>query len=213
MLQEKGRLKVEGVFELIEKGGVVMYPLIILSILSWVIIIERLFNLRVSNFLPKNIKDIKILIQKGDIEGVHKLTSIGTDPFTTALHATLDEYLKGVKRKPYLISTMESQLSGIVPAVEKNLMLLSAIASIAPLLGLFGTITGLIKVFSAYSAVQTEEAIKLLAGGISEALTAAATGLIVAIPALFAYWLFRSVGNGIISKIEQEAREIISSLE
>ncbi len=203
----------EDLFTLIEKGGVVMYPLLILSILSWILIIERLFNLRTSSFLPKNLKDIKLLLQKGDIEGVHKLTSLGSDPFTTALHTTLDEYLKGVKRKPYLISTMETQLSAVVPQVEKNLMLLSAIASIAPLLGLFGTITGLIKVFSAYSSVQTEEAIKLLSSGISEALTAAATGLIVAIPALFAYWLFRAMGNSIISKIEKEAREIISMLE
>ncbi len=203
----------EDIFALIEKGGVVMYPLLILSVVSWVLILERLMNLRASAFLPKNLKDIKLLLQKGDVEGVHKLTSVGEDAFTRALHVMLDEYLKGVRRKPYLINLMEAELSAVVPKVEKNLMLLSAIASIAPLLGLFGTITGLIKVFSAYSAVQTEEAVKLLASGISEALTAAATGLIVAIPALFAYWLFRSMGNSIIAKVEKEAREIINYLE
>jgi Biopolymer transport proteins len=65
------------------------------------------------------------------------------------------------------------------------LVLLSTVASVSPLLGLFGTITGLIKVFAAFSTSETQSAMYLLANGISEALTAAATGLAVAIPALF----------------------------
>lgn len=207
----------EGAFfqltELIRKGGVVMYPLIILSIISWVFIVERIVRLRVSAFLPKNINEVKILLQKGDVEGAAKVLSLNTDLFSKSLSLVLDEYLKGNRRKSELLSIMESELSAVIPAVEKNLMLLSAIASLAPLLGLFGTITGLIKVFSAYASVQTEEAMRLLAAGIGEALTAAATGLIVAIPALLAYWIFRNMGNDIIEKVEQEARDILSMLE
>jgi len=199
--------------ELIGKGGVVMYPLIILSIISWVFIIERIVKLRVSAFLPKNLNEIKILLQKGDVEGAAKVLSLNNDIFSRALGLILEEYLKGNKRKSELLSIMESELSAVIPAVEKNLILLSAIASLAPLLGLFGTITGLIKVFSAYASVQTEEAMRLLAAGIGEALTAAATGLIVAIPALLAYWIFRNMGNDIIEKIEKEAREVLSMLE
>ncbi len=201
------------ILELIRKGGIVMYPLIILSVLSWVFIIERIINLRVGNFLPSNLNEIKILLQKSDIEGATKVLSLNRDVFSIALKATLEEYLSGVKRKPDLIRVMESELSSVVPVVDKNLTLLSAIASIAPLLGLFGTITGLIKVFSAYASVQTEEALKLLSAGIGEALTAAATGLIVAIPALFAYWIFKNMGNDVIYKIEREARDIINMLE
>jgi len=207
----------EGAFfqlmELIRKGGVVMYPLIILSIISWVFIIERIVKLRVSAFLPKNLNEIKILLQKGDVEGAVKVLSLNKDIFSGALNLILEEYLKGNRRKSELISIMESELSAVVPVVEKNLMLLSAIASLSPLLGLFGTITGLIKVFSAYASVQTEEAMRLLAAGIGEALTAAATGLIVAIPALLAYWIFRNMGNDIIEKIEREARDILNMLE
>ncbi|NPA41909.1 MAG: MotA/TolQ/ExbB proton channel family protein [Aquificae bacterium] len=201
------------ILDLIRKGGIVMYPLIILSIISWVYIIERIINLRVGIFLPKNLSEIKILLQKGDVEGAQKVLSINSDVFSRALRLVLEEYLKGNRRKSELTLLMERELSGIIPAVEKNLMILSAIASIAPLLGLFGTITGLIKVFSAYASVQTEEALRLLASGIGEALTAAATGLIVAIPALFAYWIFRNLGNDIIEKVENEARGILELLE
>lgn len=201
------------ILELVRKGGIVMYPLIILSVLSWVFIIERIINLRVGAFLPSNLNEIKILLQKNDIEGAAKVLSLNKDVFSVALRSTLEEYLSGVKRKPDLIRVMESELSSVVPLVDKNLTLLSAIASIAPLLGLFGTITGLIKVFSAYASVQTEEALKLLSAGIGEALTAAATGLIVAIPALFAYWIFKNMGNDVIYKIEKEARDIINMLE
>lgn len=199
--------------ELIRKGGVVMYPLIILSIISWVYIVERIVNLRLGAFLPDNLNEVKVLLQKGDTEAAYKVLSINKDSFSRALSSVLSEYIKGNRNRANLLSLMESELSSVVPAVEKNLMILSAIASIAPLLGLFGTITGLIKVFSAYASVQTEEALRLLASGIGEALTAAATGLIVAIPALFAYWIFRNMGNEIIDKVEREAKEVINILE
>ncbi len=203
----------EQIFDLIRKGGVVMYPLIILSVISWVLIVERVVNLRVAAFLPSNLNEIKLLLQKMDVDGALKVASLNRDVFSRGLVRVFEEYLSGVRNRSQLGNIFESELSSIVPQVEKNLLLLSAIASIAPLLGLFGTITGLIKVFSAYASVQTDEAMRLLAGGIGEALTAAATGLIVAIPALFAYWVFRGMGNDIIDKIEREAKEILSFLE
>ncbi len=201
------------ILELIRKGGIVMYPLMILSVVSWVLILERLFNLRASKFLPPNLSEVKLLLQKLDVDGAYKVVSLNRDTFSRALALVFEEYLKGNKSRSHLSTILERELSGIVPAVEKNLMLLSAIASIAPLLGLFGTITGLIKVFTAYSTIETQEAARLLSAGIAEALTAAATGLIVAIPALFAYWVFRGLGNDVIDKVEKEARDILSLLE
>lgn len=209
----EGTMGLEQMFELIRKGGVVMYPLIILSVISWVLIIERIVNLRISAFLPSNLGEIKLLLQKLDVDGAMKVASLNSDPFSSGLVRVFEEYIAGNRNRNYLTTVFEGEISSIVPQVEKNLLLLSAIASIAPLLGLFGTITGLIKVFSAFASVQTDEAMRLLASGIGEALTAAATGLIVAIPALFAYWVFRGMGNDVIDKVEREAREIISLLE
>ncbi len=209
----EGAMGIDQIFELIRKGGIVMYPLIILSVISWVLIIERIVNLRLSSFLPSNLSEIKLLLQKLDVDGAMKVASLNKDAFSRGLVRVFEEYLSGNRNRNQLSSVFESELTSIIPQVEKNLLLLSAIASIAPLLGLFGTITGLIKVFSAFASVQTDEAMRLLAGGIGEALTAAATGLIVAIPALFAYWVFRGMGNDVIDKIEREAREILSLLE
>ncbi|GAB6065495.1 MotA/TolQ/ExbB proton channel family protein [Aquifex pyrophilus] len=201
------------VFSWIEKGGIVMYPLILLSILSWYVIIERALNLRFKNLIPQNINELKMLIQKGDYESAHKVASVTDHPFTKAVSIVLEEYLKGRREKGYLIQLMEAELSDMVPKVERNLPILSTTASVAPLLGLFGTITGLIKVFQAYSLASHEEAINLLAKGISEVLVAAATGLGVAIPALIFYWIYKVAGNVILEKIEREAKEIINALE
>ena len=203
----------EFLFSLIEKGGFIIYPLLALSIYSWYIIIERALNLRVSNYLPRNYNELKLLVQKGDYEGALKIAEITEHPFSKALAVVLKEYLKGRKEKGYLLQLMEGELSSIVPKVEKNLIVLSVIASVAPLLGLFGTITGLIKVFSAFAITQEEQALQLLAKGIGEALISAATGLAVAIPALFAYWIFKAMGNNILDKVSEEAKEIVNSLE
>ncbi len=97
--------------------------------------------------------------------------------------------------------------------MEKNLLLLSTIASTSPLVGLFGTITGLIKVFSAFATADPNRAINLLSAGISEALVSAAVGLAVAIPSLVAYWLFRIWGNNILDKIEEEVYELLRLLK
>ena len=203
----------EFLLSLIEKGGFVIYPLLFLSLYSWYIIVERALNLRASNYLPRNLNELKLLIQKGDYEGALKIAEITEHTFSKAVAIVLKEYLKGRKEKGYLLQLMEGELASIVPKVEKNLIVLSVIASVAPLLGLFGTITGLIKVFSAFAITQEEQALNLLAKGISEALIAAATGLAVAIPALFAYWVFKAIGNNILDKVSEEAKEIVNSLE
>lgn len=203
----------EQIMEMVSKAGYVIYPLVILSLISWAIIIERAFNVRVSKYIPKNFSDIKGLLQRGDIDGAIKLASLGNDPFSRAIYIVLQEYAKGRRNKVHLSQIAEEELVSVVPLVERNLILLSAIASIAPLLGLFGTITGLIKVFSAFAISETEEGVTLLASGISEALTAAAAGLIVAIPALFAYWIYRAMGERVITKIEFMFKEILGILE
>jgi len=197
----------------IEKGGIVMYPLLLLSVVSWYLILERAFNLRLKYFLPTNINEIKLLIQKGDYEGAYKIAGVMEHPFLNALEVVLKEYLEGKKDKAYLLQLMEAELSSIVPKVEKNLVVLSTIASVAPLLGLFGTITGLIKVFSAFATTLEEQAMNLLAKGISEALVAAATGLAVAIPALFAYWVYKAIGNRILDRVSEEGKDIVNMLE
>jgi|UniRef100_A0A7C2YVL9 biopolymer transport protein ExbB len=202
----------EGLINLVQKGGLAIYPLLFLSILSWAVIVERLMNMRSSNYRSKSFKDLKTLLAGGDIEGALKLLSTDSSHMAVVLKDLLQSYKEGKIKKEDIIKSLDFEISLIVPKLEKNLAILSTVASVAPLIGLFGTITGLIKVFSAFSIADPETAMPLLSKGISEALVAAATGLAVAIPALIAYWLFRIWGNSILNKIEEELFDMVRVL-
>ncbi|NAZ23408.1 MAG: MotA/TolQ/ExbB proton channel family protein [Thermocrinis sp.] len=202
----------EGVFALLKTGGLVMYPLLLLSVVSWAVAIERLINLRSSNFLSKNLKEAKNLLRNGDLDGAIKLLSLDTSLGSKALLRVLEDFKGGKVPKNGLTEALRTEIDLLVPKVEKNLALLSTIASLSPLIGLFGTITGLIKVFNAFSINQSETALNLLASGIGEALVAAATGLAVAIPALFFYWVFRIWGSNLLNRLEEELLEFVRLL-
>ncbi|MEJ7553218.1 MAG: MotA/TolQ/ExbB proton channel family protein, partial [Aquificaceae bacterium] len=159
-----------------------------------------------------SVRDLKPLIASGDIDGALKLLSTENSFTANLLRDMLQGYKEGKLRKEDMIKSLDLELSLLVPKIEKNLPLLSTTASVAPLIGLFGTITGLIKVFSAFATANSEQAMALLSKGISEALVAAATGLAVAIPALVAYWLFRIWGNSILNRIETEVFEVLKVL-
>lgn len=201
------------IFDLLQKGGFAVYVLLFLSLVSWALIIERLINLRAGSILSKSVKDVKSLLAGGDIEGALKLLSLDNSPAGGILYRMLEEYKGGKVDKRTLLNDLSFEVSLLVPKVEKNLALLSTIASVSPLIGLFGTITGLIKVFSAFAVAQTEQGIALLAAGISEALVSAATGLAVAIPALLAYWIFRIIGNSLLDRVEAELSEALRVLK
>jgi biopolymer transport protein ExbB len=202
----------EGVFALLKTGGLVMYPLLLLSVISWAVAIERLINLRSSNFLSKNLKEAKNLLRNGDLDGAIKLLSLDTSLGSKAILRVLEDFKSGKVPKNGLTEALRTEIDLLVPKVEKNLALLSTIASLSPLIGLFGTITGLIKVFNAFSINQSETALNLLASGIGEALVAAATGLAVAIPALFFYWVFRIWGSNLLNRLEEELLEFVRLL-
>lgn len=202
----------EGIFELLQKGGLATYPLFFLSLLSWAVIVERLFSMRASNFTGKALKDAKALLAGKDIDGAIKLLSVDSSPVGNVLKGLIQSYKEGKLTRADLLREVDLELSLILPKLEKNLALLSTVASTAPLIGLFGTITGLIKVFSAFGVANPEEAMSMLSTGISEALVAAAVGLAVAIPALLAYWLFRIWGNSIMARIEEEVFDLLRLL-
>ncbi len=198
---------------LLEKGGIAVYVLLFLSLVSWAVIVERLLNLRASSIISKSLKDVRSLLASGDVDGAMKIISLDNSPASNILYRMLEEYKGSKVDKRTLFADLSFEISLLVPKVEKNLAFLSTIASVAPLIGLFGTITGLIKVFSAFAVAQTEQGMALLSAGISEALVSAATGLAVAIPALLAYWIFRIMGNSILDRVESELSETLRILK
>lgn len=201
----------ENLLNLVEKGGFAMYPLLLLSVISWAFILERALNLRKSLYISNNLDQVKSLVASKDIDGALKILNLSAKEDSKIFSKILESYAKG-QTKDEILREVDLDLSIILSRLEKNLPVLSTIASIAPLLGLFGTITGLIKVFSAFALIELEQGMVLLARGISEALVAAATGLAVAIPALFAYWIFKVLASNILSKLEENVAEIMRLL-
>ena len=169
-------------FELIGAGGWLMLPIIICSIISLTIVIERAWVLRRENILPRKLhKELSnpatsIILDKKSI------ITFGDDSFLGFL------FISALEKKNYGYDAMRISAENAASFVEhellRNLGTLGTIAAIAPLLGLLGTVIGMITVFSVVETVGGGFT-SALAGGISQALITTAAGLVVAIPTLF----------------------------
>lgn len=193
----------------LEKGGVLMYPLLICSILTLAIILERFFNLRREKlFLPEVTKFIDSLLDTKELPKALELCHKHPAPLTNVIKAGIDNrHLEREQIKEAIIDAGRQE----VPVLEKNLIVLGTIAGISPLLGLLGTVTGMIKVFQVISAQGVGQA-SALAGGISEALITTATGLAIAVPALVAYNYYLHKAQGLILELEKYSQQLLNRL-
>jgi len=197
-------------WEIIKSGGPLMIPLGICSVLSLSIIIERLINLRESRVIKqKEIMETFLLIQKEDFEKARLSLTRSKTYFSEIIKAVLDNpHLKGVELRELVIDTGRQ----ITRKLESYLEILSTIASISPLLGLLGTVTGMIKVFSVIKTMGVGQA-EALSGGIAEALITTATGLTIAIPTLVMYNYFMKVVDGSTGEMEKHASQLIRLID
>ena len=173
---------VDSVFELIGAGGWLMLPIIICSIISLTIVIERSWVLRRENILPRKLlKELNnpatsIILDRNSIVKLGGDSLLGF-LFISALEKKNDGY-------DAMRISAENAASFVEHELLRNLGTLGTIAAIAPLLGLLGTVIGMITVFSVVEAAGGGFT-SALAGGISQALITTAAGLVVAIPTLF----------------------------
>jgi biopolymer transport protein ExbB len=172
------------------KGGFAMYPLLLLSILMFAIAIERFVYLRrvwldAGAFMAK----ISEFFTRNALEEAVKFCESTDSPISRIINAGLKNQRRS---RMEIIRAIEDQGALEVSKLEKGILTLQTISKMAPLLGLFGTVTGMIRSFQAMGGGAGEDP-RLVANGIAEALTATAAGLIVAIPAYFlaAYFLGR----------------------
>ena len=192
-------------FNLIEAAGWPIWLLIISSLIAVTLIVERLIYLRRQNIIPAKLLD----------EVVHELKQRGVSPqMLDRLHAgsplgkVFAAGLKNIKSSPQVMKeSIEEAGRGASHEMERFLTTLGTIASISPLLGLFGTVVGMIEIFGAQNAggaAPTE-----LAHGISVALYNTAFGLIVAIPSMIAYRHFRALVDSFTIEMEQQAVKLV----
>lgn len=189
-------------FELILAGGWIMAPIILCSILAFTIVVERFWTLREKKIAPPNLTDQIIkLHQKKRItnEAITKLYN------NSPLGRILAAGLRNMNNQRELMKeSIEEEGRQVVLELERFLNTLGTIASITPLLGLLGTVIGMIKVFAVITSLGVGDP-KILADGISEALLTTAAGLSVAIPSLMFYRFFRGRVDELLLKMEAQA--------
>ncbi len=189
-------------FELILSGGFIMAPIILCSILALTIVVERFWTLREQKIAPANlVQQIIKLHNKNRItnEAISKLKK------NSPLGQILAAGLRNMNAERELMKeSIEEEGRQVVLELERFLNTLGTIASITPLLGLLGTVIGMIKVFAVITSLGVGDP-KILADGISEALITTAAGLSVAIPSVMFYRFFRGRVDELLLKMEAQA--------
>jgi biopolymer transport protein ExbB len=193
--------------ELIQKGGVLMYPIFVLSVLSLAIFLERLFTLRTARYAPAaTMNKLSEALKKKDINEALELCKNDTSALGFVAKDILTNLDLPLAR---LMETAEESGRYQAKRLERFLPSLQAIASISPLLGLLGTVIGMIKTFIVIGDQGVGNA-QALAGGISEALLTTAAGLSVAIPTLVFYYIIRFRSERVTIELERSASQIIN---
>jgi len=198
------------VLELIKAGGVLMWPLLLCSIISLAIIAERFWSLQTKRIAPKNLLARVWQWQKSGQLEAGKLQELRDDsPLGRILAAGL---VNSRHDRDVMKESIEEVGRHVVHEMERFLNTLGTIAAITPLLGLLGTVIGMIKVF----AVITAEGVgnpAVLAEGISEALITTATGLTIAIPSLMFFRYFHGRVDDHVVTMEQEALKMVEIMQ
>ena len=196
-------------WEIIQAAGWPIWPLILTSIFGVAIILERFWSLRKSQIIPEGlIIEIKTIIKQNNLDN-NKVNIIkNSSPLGDLLAVAI------IKRKDnveVIKSALDERAGFIVHNLERYLGVLVTIATVAPLLGLFGTIIGMVELFSSFTSSGHDVAV--FARGISIALYNTAGGIVVAVPAMIAYRFFRSKIDNYLNEMEHYAIQIVEILK
>jgi biopolymer transport protein ExbB len=197
-------------WEIVRAGGPLMWPIILCSIAAAAIILERLWTLQDKRVLPRELtQKVWQLIESNQVNDKVIAALEQNSPLGRVLAAGLANRHRS---REAMMERLEDTGRHVIHELERFLNTLGTIAGISPLLGLLGTVTGIIKSFNAIQAGGMGDP-RALSGGIAEALICTAAGLIVAIPALFAYRYLRSKVDGIVIAMEKDAIRLADAVE
>lgn len=200
-------------WQLFRSGGPVMWPILLSSIFAFAIILEKFWymhKIKIDNrkFLNKILDKIK----RHEIKEALQICENTKSPVAHILKAGI---LKYDRPRPQIIEAIEDASLYEIPKLERNLPMLATIGHIAPLLGLLGTVTGMVSCFQVVQSKATSlhpVSPGDLAGGIWEALLTTVAGLIVAIPTYVAYNYLVSSINGFVLEMEKASTELVNFL-
>ncbi|TVQ50260.1 MAG: MotA/TolQ/ExbB proton channel family protein [Gammaproteobacteria bacterium] len=196
--------------EIVRAGGWLMLPIILCSIGAAAIILERLWTLKQDRVVPRNLTaEVWQLVKSNKLTQEHIQRIQQESPLGQILAAGL---VNRDRERAELKESIEDTGRHVVHELERYLNPLGTIAAITPLLGLLGTVIGMVKVFAAITTHGVGNP-GVLAGGISEALITTAAGLSVAIPALMGYRYLRGRVDGLVVEMEKEAMKLVEALQ
>jgi biopolymer transport protein ExbB len=194
------------VFEMVQAGGWLMLPILLCSVIALAIVGERFWSLQQKRINPATLVSQVWQWYKSDNLTDQNIEALAnTSPLGRVLAAGL---VNRHHPREIMKESIEDTGRQVVVELERYLNTLGTIASITPLLGLLGTVIGMIKVFAAITSHGVGNP-AVLAGGISEALITTAAGLSVAIPSLIFYRYFRGKVDELVIKMEEEALKIV----
>ena len=193
-------------FELLNMGGWVMYAILLLSITALAIAIERIAYYRRTRRRNLNMfAEITQLVKSGDITGAFQKASKAH----SAVGKVTAAYIESSEKPQVILNeVVHAASTREVRSLEKHLPILAAITALAPLLGLLGTVLGMINTFQEISRLGGEADMAALAGGIWQALLTTAFGLIVAIPVAAFHHFFQNLVDNRVSEIETRVSEL-----
>jgi len=198
------------IFNVIMKGGILMIPIGLCSIVALAIIIERFFSLRRASIDTREFMDtMRQVLRQNRIQDAVEICDEVDAPMARIMRAGI---LKYNRTKEDIREAIEDAGHLEIPRLERYLSAMATCANIVPLLGLLGTVAGMIKAFAQIQALEGQVSPSDLAEGIGNALVTTAAGLTVAIPTLVAYNYFVTRVENMILEMEISSSELIELL-
>lgn len=195
--------------DLFLKGGFAMYPLLVLSVMTVAIAIERVISLRRARMdAGKFMGVVNGFLSRNALDDAYKYCESTFGPISNIIKSGLKNQRRG---RSEVIRSIEDAGALEVAKLEKGILVLTTISKIAPLIGLFGTVTGMIRSFQAMGAAGGENP-RMVAAGIAEALVATAAGLVVAIPAYFLSFYFMNRVGKFLLDMQKSSIQLLDAL-
>jgi biopolymer transport protein ExbB len=197
-------------FEIVKAGGIMMGPIILASIIAAAIFLERLWTLQPKRVLPGDLTEkVWRWVEQRQIQDKHIAALQQNSPLGKILAAGLANRHRD---RAVIKESIEDTGRHVVHELDRFIGALGTIASLSPLMGLLGTVLGMIRTFNAITSDGIGNP-AALAGGIAEALITTAAGLTVAIPALIGYKYLRGRVESLVVQMEKEAIKLVQAME
>ncbi len=196
-------------WELIRAGNIMMLPLGLCSLIGLAVFLERTYALRRRRYIvPEVVEAVETLPAATDLAVTRAILERNPGPFATIIAAGLDH---ADDDWPIIRDVLQESGRQEAVRIMRRLGVLEVIAAVAPLLGLLGTVTGMIRVFGVVSSVGLGDP-EHLSGGIAEAMVTTAAGLIIGIPSLVAFHWLQGRAEAIIFELERYASQLLDTL-